>query len=135
MFLPYSSCRQYAKKKLALVAKLTILLFFSLMKLGPYTGQTFIITLPMGYSMHNIKWMSVWCDQANANFGYVEVPENLLVPVYVMMDSHAMTYHRTSFIFYHKAHDVRGNLHIISETQILLTEFTYDGTGPGLFFI
>merc|ERR1712179_230692 len=39
---------------------------------GPYRGQQITINLPAGVDANNIKWLSVWCELFNINFGDVE---------------------------------------------------------------
>merc|ERR1712218_94980 len=39
---------------------------------GPYRSQDITITLPAGVDARNIKWLSVWCELFNINFGDVE---------------------------------------------------------------
>ena len=39
---------------------------------GPYRGTEITINLPAGVDANKIKWLSVWCELFNINFGDVE---------------------------------------------------------------
>ncbi|CAH1784589.1 unnamed protein product [Owenia fusiformis] len=47
----------------------------SLAILKKYTGQTITLTLPDPLTVKSIDWVSMWCIQANQNFGDVKMPD------------------------------------------------------------
>ena len=52
-------------------------------KLAMYSRKTIVIMLPMGITVFDIDWLSVWCEEVSVNFGDVMIPDNPIVPVYV----------------------------------------------------
>merc|ERR1719354_349150 len=48
-------------------------------KLGEYSAQTVVLTLPEGWQMSDIKWISVWCRQFSVNFGELVVPDGFQI--------------------------------------------------------
>jgi hypothetical protein len=48
--------------------------------LGAYNGKDITLTLPEGWKMSDIKWISVWCRKFSVNFGELVVPEGFKAP-------------------------------------------------------
>jgi len=48
--------------------------------LGAYDGQDITLTLPDGWKMNDIKWISVWCRKFSVNFGELVIPEGFKAP-------------------------------------------------------
>ena len=71
-----------------LMQPLTLFFSFSLFSstepLEAFDDMTLTLTLPPGVTVHTIKWLSIWCDFANENFGEIFMPDDLVVPVYIM---------------------------------------------------
>ena len=44
--------------------------------LKAYRGQNLVLSLPSGKTLKNIKWLSVWCEEFEVNFGEVYLPDN-----------------------------------------------------------
>ena len=38
------------------------------------SGETFVVLLPEGITVFDIDYIGLWCRQAAANFGHVEIP-------------------------------------------------------------
>ena len=51
--------------------------------LPEYTGQTITLTLPEGLTWYDFEYLSLWCRQAVANFGHVNIPSNIFLPPYI----------------------------------------------------
>jgi hypothetical protein len=43
--------------------------------LGAYESETITLTIPEGWQMSDIKWISVWCRQFSVNFGELVVAD------------------------------------------------------------
>ena len=56
---------------------------FSERRAGAYSNKDIILTLPPNISIHNLRWLSMYCITYNHNFGEVFFPRNLNVPAYV----------------------------------------------------
>ena len=48
-------------------------------KLGEYSDETVVLTLPEGWQMSDIKWISVWCRKFSVNFGELVVPDGFQI--------------------------------------------------------
>lgn len=49
-------------------------LFSSIEPLGAYTDSYISLTLPAGFTVHNISFIAVWCYAFNINFGQATFP-------------------------------------------------------------
>jgi len=49
--------------------------------LGAYDGKDVTLTIPEGWKMNDIKWLSVWCRQFSVDFGNLIVAEGFKAPV------------------------------------------------------
>jgi len=48
--------------------------------LRPFDGsEDVVLTLPPGYSVTDLKWISVWCRDYQINFGHVTFPQDLVL--------------------------------------------------------
>eukprot|EP00088_Acartia_fossae_P019622 TRINITY_DN2145_c0_g1_i7.p1 TRINITY_DN2145_c0_g1~~TRINITY_DN2145_c0_g1_i7.p1 ORF type:complete len:224 (+),score=65.17 TRINITY_DN2145_c0_g1_i7:42-674(+) len=49
--------------------------------LGAYKDQTITLTLPEGWKMSDVKWISVWCRKFSVDFGNLIVEDGFKAPV------------------------------------------------------
>ncbi|CAD5121183.1 DgyrCDS9717 [Dimorphilus gyrociliatus] len=90
-----------------------------------YDKKTIYLTLPIGIKFKDVKYFSIWCDTANVNFGHVEIPSNLDVPVKRQLGSFGFSPAKSGV----KAEDV-----ILEAIQtILVKKFEFSG-GDNVFF-
>ena len=52
-----------------------------------YTGQNLVLSLPSGKTLRNVKWISVWCEEFEVNFGEVTLPDRFKYPRPQKIDS------------------------------------------------
>jgi len=45
-----------------------------------YTGQNLVLSLPSGKTLKDVKWLSVWCEEFEVNFGEVNFPTGFKYP-------------------------------------------------------
>merc|ERR550532_2957778 len=48
--------------------------------LGAYSKKDIVLTLPGGRTLKKIKWLSVWCDEFDVNFGELNFPARFNYP-------------------------------------------------------
>ena len=48
--------------------------------LGPYSGQTVVISLPDDKTIYDFDWLGGWCEKFKADFGHTAIPQHIRVP-------------------------------------------------------
>ncbi|XP_023215764.1 protein Skeletor, isoforms B/C-like, partial [Centruroides sculpturatus] len=98
--------------------------FGSFRPLEKYQNKDIVISLPKNVTFSNIKWLSVWCIQFNANFGYVNV-SNFTPPEEVTLSS-----------LVSRAHGVKSGKIILKDSKtIIIHQLYYDGVAPDAYFL
>ncbi|XP_013385801.1 protein Skeletor, isoforms B/C [Lingula anatina] len=92
--------------------------------LSAYNNADIILTLPSGYTLQQIKWLSVWCVQFAADFGHVIFPANFVPPRPTNIGE-----------FSRFQHGLRsGDITVLDAKTFLIPALHYDGLGPAAFF-
>ncbi|XP_072030814.1 uncharacterized protein [Amphiura filiformis] len=97
-----------------------------------------ILLLPEGTTVFDIDYISLWCKQASASFGHVEVPDKqeLNIPPYVFLPEepyYGKELGAFSLDGSNALHGVTGTVHAMDDTRLWITGFSYDGLGPDAF--
>jgi len=91
--------------------------------LQAYRGKDIVLTLPGGKTLRDVRWLSVWCDAFDVNFGELSVPARLNYP-------RPQKIQRFDGI-----HDVGSDKVVVVDAQtFLIPNFTYDGQAPDAHF-
>lgn len=95
------------------------------MRLDGYSNADIVLTLPAGVEVIDIKWLSVWCRQAEVDFGSLMFPSALTVPMSSLLGAFQGMSHGVS----------SGTVTVINSKQIQLENFKYDGSGEAYFWV
>lgn len=91
--------------------------------LGAYRKKDIVLTLPGGRTLKKIKWLSVWCDEFDVNFGELNFPARFNYPRPQKISK------------FDGIHDVTSDKVVVVDAQtFLIPNFTYDGQGPDAHF-
>ena len=67
-----------------------------------YIGQNLVLSLPSGKTLRNVKWISVWCEEFEVNFGEVIIPDRFKYPRPQKIDSFNGIHEVSNFYFFLK---------------------------------
>jgi len=88
-----------------------------------YTGQNLVLSLPSGKTLRNVKWLSVWCEEFEVNFGEVTIPDRFKYPRPQKISS------------FNGIHEVAsGRVVVVDAQTFLIPRFSYDGQAPDAHF-
>jgi len=91
--------------------------------LGSYNRKDIVLTLPGGKTLKNIRWLSVWCDAFDVNFGEITFPARFKYPRPQKISK------------FDGIHDVTSDKVVVVDAQtFLIPNFTYDGQAPDAHF-
>ena len=81
------------------------------------------LSLPSGKTLKTIKWLSVWCEEFEVNFGEVNVPDRFNYPRPQKISS------------FNGIHEVgSGRVIVVDAQTFLIPRFSYDGQAPDAHF-
>lgn len=93
--------------------------------LRKYNRKTFLLQLPAGTRVKDVNWFAVGPYDAQSTYGSVTVPASLQVPSEVTIGALSR-----------KAHNVgSGPVVLRNHNTIYIPKFTYDGSGPDVYFL
>ncbi|XP_074605545.1 protein Skeletor, isoforms B/C-like [Brevipalpus obovatus] len=88
--------------------------------LGQYYNKDVVLRLPEGKTLQDITWISIWSRKMRKNYGYLMMPQNLMIPTPVEIRPLSQL-----------AHGLKsGPITIVDAQTFLITDFHYDGLGP-----
>ena len=91
--------------------------------LNRYNGDNIVLSLPSGKTLKNLRWISVWCEEFEVNFGEVLIPERFQYPRPQKISS------------FNGIHDVTsGRVVVVDAQTFLIPRFSYDGQAPDAHF-
>lgn len=91
--------------------------------LGAYRKKDIVLTLPGGKTLKDIRWLSVWCNAFDVNFGEIMFPARLNYP------------RPQKIAKFDGIHDVASDKVVVVDAQtFLIPNFTYDGQAPDAHF-
>ena len=95
----------------------------SMAGLNRYNGDNIVLSLPSGKTLKNLRWLSVWCEEFEVNFGEVLIPERFQYPRPQKISS------------FNGIHDVTsGRVVVVDAQTFLIPRFSYDGQAPDAHF-
>ena len=91
--------------------------------LNRYSGDNIVLSLPSGKTLKNLRWLSVWCEEFEVNFGEVLIPERFQYPRPQKISSFNGIHEVTS-----------GRVVVVDAQTFLIPRFSYDGQAPDAHF-
>ncbi|KAK2144851.1 hypothetical protein LSH36_725g01085 [Paralvinella palmiformis] len=90
------------------------------------TDMTYILELPRGFFVDDLKYLSVWCKKFSVDFGHILFPSGFKAPRVTDINTFGLN----------SAHGVSAaKITVLDNKRIRIEQFSYDGLGPDAFFM